>query len=285
MCGDDTTWFREKTPFEGGRSLGIRIKQKLVEKRSKFQKIEIYDTVSVGRMLVLDDVIQLTEADEFPYHEMFVHPAMNVHPDPKSILVVGGGDGGVLREENKYPGAQRIDICEIDGDVIELSRQYLPFTACGYDDPRVKVYVEDGADFMKRMKGAYDLILVDSSDPIGPAEVLFKPEFFETCKLALKPDGAILTQCESIFLHLHIIENVTAACCKLFTHVEYMNVLLPTYPSGMIGQMVCSQGPAYAEPKRQIPAAIQQTLKYYTPALHKAAFTLPRFAEQKIHRQ
>ena len=279
---DQETWFREKTPFEGGRSLGIRIRQKLVEKRSAFQKIQIYDTASVGRMLVLDDVIQLTEADEFPYHEMFVHPAMNVHPDPKAILVVGGGDGGVLREVIKYKSAERIDICEIDGDVIDLSKQYLPFTACGYDDPRVKVYVEDGADFMKRMKGTYDLILVDSSDPIGPAEVLFKQEFFETLKTALKPRGAVLTQCESIFLHLHIIEGVVSSTRQLFKHVEYMNVLLPTYPSGMIGLMVCSEGPVYSKPRRAIPGEIQQTLKYYTPEVHKAAFTLPRFAAQRI---
>ena len=280
---DANNWFREKTPFEAGRSLGIKVNKKLVEKQSKFQKIEIYDTASVGKMLVLDDVIQLTEADEFPYHEMFVHPAMNVHPDPKAVLVVGGGDGGVLREAIKYSSLERIDICEIDGDVIELSKQYLPFTACGYNDPRVKVYVEDGADFMRRMKNTYDLILVDSSDPIGPAEVLFKQEFFATCKDALKPRGAILTQCESIFLHLHIIEGVTAACAELFRHVEYMNVLLPTYPSGMIGQMVCSKGPTYSKPRRIVPDAIQQTLKYYTPELHKAAFVLPRFAAQKIH--
>ena len=280
---DANNWFREKTPFEAGRSLGIKINKKLVEKQSKFQKIEIYDTASVGKMLVLDDVIQLTEADEFPYHEMFVHPAMNVHPDPRSILVVGGGDGGVLRELNKYKNVERIDICEIDGDVIELSKQYLPFTACGYNDPRVKVYVEDGADFMKRMKKTYDLILVDSSDPIGPAEVLFKPEFFKTVKGALKPKGALITQCESIFLHLHIIEEVTAACAQLFRHVEYQNVLLPTYPSGMIGQMVCSTGPSYRKPRVTIPDEIQQTLKYYTPELHKAAFVLPRFAAQRIH--
>jgi len=279
---EEQQWFHEKTPFEGGRSLGIKYKSKLVEKQSKFQKIEIYDTVSVGKMLVLDDVIQLTEADEFPYHEMFVHPAVNVHPDPKAVLVVGGGDGGVLRELIKYKGLERIDICEIDGDVIELSKQYLPFTACGYDDPRVKVYVEDGADFMRRMKKSYDLILVDSSDPIGPAEVLFKSEFFQTVKNALKPKGVLLTQCESIFLHLHIIEGVVKATAEMFKHVQYMNILVPTYPSGMIGLMVCSKGPQYHKPRVEIPAEIQETLKYYTPEAHKAAFVLPRFAAQRI---
>jgi len=196
--------------------------------------------------------------------------------------VVGGGDGGVLREVIKYKTPERIDICEIDGDVIELSKQYLPFTACGFNDPRVKVYVEDGADFMRRVKNTYDLILVDSSDPIGPAEVLFKSEFFRTAKNALKPKGALLTQCESIFLHLHIIEDVVKSTAEMFKHVQYMNILVPTYPSGMIGLMVCSKGPQYHKPRTVIPQEIQATLKYYTPEAHKAAFVLPRFAAQRI---
>ena len=275
-------WFFEDTPSDSGRSLAVRVTRKLAEQQSQFQKIEIYDTESVGRMLVLDNIIQLTESDEFAYHEMFVHVPMNAHPAPESALVIGGGDGGILRELNRYAGLQRIDSCEIDDDVIQLSKQYLPFTACGFDDPRVSVHVADGAEFARNSPGAYDLILVDSTDPIGPAEVLFQRPFFETLSNALKPGGVVVTQCMAIYLHLNMIRNLIDAIRPLFARMQYMNVLVPTYPAGVIGLMVCSSGADFSKPIRPLDPAIAQNLKYYTPAIHSGAFALPRFAEQAI---
>lgn len=279
---EQTTWFYEKTPFDRGTSLGVKIVRKIVEKRSAFQTIEMYDTVDLGRMLVLDGVIQLTEFDEFSYHEMFVHVPMNSHPNPKSVLVVGGGDGGMVRELVKYPGLERIDMCEIDGDVIELSKEHLPFTSSGLSDPRVTLYVEDGAVFIENHKREYDLILIDSSDPIGPAEVLYKRAFYEGVKGALKEGGAALCQCETIFFFLPLIKNFISAVRDLFPRLQYMNTLVPTYPSGMIGQMVCSLGPDFSAPVHTPPEDVAKGLRYYTPNVHRAAFHLPAFAEREM---
>ncbi|MCA9424512.1 MAG: polyamine aminopropyltransferase, partial [Candidatus Omnitrophica bacterium] len=241
-------WFIEKTPMNAGFALGAKIKEKLFETQSDFQKIEVYDTEQFGRMLVLDGVIQLTESDEFSYHEMFVHVPMNAHPDPKHVLVVGGGDGGMVRELVKYPQLETIEMCEIDEQVVRISEKLLPFTSSGLTDSRVTLYFEDAAEFLKRKAGAYDLILVDSSDPVGPAEVLFREPFFESIHGALKPGGAALTQCETIFLFLDIIEKMVQIGKELFPTVEYMNTLVPTYPSGMIGQLVCSKAGSYRKP-------------------------------------
>jgi spermidine synthase len=278
--GDD--WFLEKTPFDAGTKLGVKVKRKLFEKRTAFQFLEVYDTERLGRMLVLDGVIQVTEFDEFGYHEMFAHVPMNVHPDPRSVLVVGGGDGGVVRELIKYDTLEEIHLCEIDGDVIQASREFLPFTSSGLDDPRVKVFVEDGNEFLADRRSVYDLILVDSSDPIGPADVLFKRPFFERLKAALKEGGAAITQCETIYLFLPLVREVIQLVRDLFPRTQYMNILMPTYPSGMIGQLVCSCGPDFSRPVREITKEIQDSLQYYTPAIHRSAFSLPRFAERAL---
>jgi len=277
-------WFFERTPFDPGRSLAVKVTRKLAERQSAFQKIEIYQTQSLGRMLVLDGVIQLTESDEFAYHEMFAHVPMAVHAGARTALVIGGGDGGLLRELARYPSLERIDVCEIDADVIELSKLHLPFTACGFDDPRVRVRVGDGARFARDSAGVYDLVLVDSSDPVGPAEVLFRRPFFESLAHAIRPGGAVLTQCESIYLHLDIIEKLIASIRDLFARIQYLNILVPTYPSGMIGLMVCSTGPDFSAPRRPVPEEIQRELRYYTPEVHEAAFRLPRFAAMRIGR-
>ncbi|KXK35842.1 MAG: polyamine aminopropyltransferase [Candidatus Omnitrophica bacterium] len=275
-------WFFEKTPFEKGTSLGVKIRSKVVEEKTPFQFIEVYDTEDLGRMLVLDGVIQLTEFDEFSYHEMFVHVPMMSHPDPKSVLVVGGGDGGMVRELVKYSCLERIDMCEIDGGVVELSKRYLPFTSSGLSDPRVRVFLEDGAVFIGNHPGEYDLILVDSSDPIGPAEVLYKRPFYEGIKSALKPGGAALCQCETIFFYLPLIKSFIQAINDLYPVLQYMNTLVPTYPSGMIGQLVCSLGPDFSQPIREPAPDIQETLRYYTPQVHRAAFHLPCFAAREL---
>lgn len=275
-------WFFEKTPFEKGVCLGVKIKNKVAEEKSAFQFIEVFDTYEYGRMLVLDGVIQLTEFDEFSYHEMFVHVPMQSHPDPKSVLVVGGGDGGMVRELVKHDCLERIDMCEIDGGVVEISKRYLPFTASGLSDPRVKVYLEDGAVFIQNHQRQYDLILVDSSDPIGPAEVLYKRPFYEGIKGALREGGAALCQCETIFYYLPLIKSFVSAIRDLFPRMQYMNTLVPTYPSGMIGQLVCSLGPDYTEPVRDLPAKTADTLRYYSPEVHRAAFHLPRFAAKEL---
>jgi len=210
--------------------------------------------------------------------------------EPKKALVVGGGDGGVLRELSRYTSLEEIHIAEIDGMVIEVSKKYFPQMAAGFNDPRVSVHVCDGIKFVEEApEGTYDVIVVDSSDPVGPAEVLFQEPFFQFMHKALAPGGIVCTQAESQWYHLEIIKSLAAMCKKVFVGgtVQYGYTTIPTYPSGQIGFMVCTKASPEGLndpriPKREPPATAADSalppLRYYNTELHKAAFTLPTFA-------
>jgi len=275
-------WFSEICPMWPGVALSLEIMGTLYSEKSKFQQIELYQTRHHGKMLVLDGIIQLTEFDEFTYQEMMAHLPLFSHPDPKNILVIGGGDGGVLREIGRHTQVETIDFCEIDEDVIAVSKEFLPSLACGYDDPRVKVHIGDGHAFVKNKINAYDVIIVDSSDPIGPGEALFKKSFYEGLKNALKPGGIIATQGESIFMHQDWVVTLAGITRELFLVQAYANICVPTYPGGNIGICMGSLGPELIRPARQISQILQDQLKYYTPQIHKAAFVLPHFVEKLL---
>ncbi len=272
-------WFSEICPMWPGRALSIEIESLLFEKQSKFQKIEVYETKNCGRMLVLDGIIQLAEVDEFAYQEMMAHIPLCAHPAPENLLVVGGGDGGILREAVRHQSLRKIDICEIDADVIEVSEKYLPFTACGYKDPRVAVHIADGNEFVKDAGSNYDVIIVDSSDPIGPGEILFRKEFYAAMKNALRPGGVIATQAEAVFLHRDIVQSLMKIADSLFPSCGYANIIVPTYPGGHIGACVASLGPVVTRPARKLPDEVQEQLLYYNPRIHEASFVLPNFAK------
>jgi spermidine synthase len=275
-------WFSEICPMWPGIALSIEIEKTLYSKQSRFQQIDLYQTRTHGKMLVLDGIIQLTEFDEFAYQEMLAHVPMFSHPDPRDILVIGGGDGGILREIARHKLLNKIDFCEIDEDVIAVSKEFLPGLACGFDDPRVKIHINDGDTFLKDKIYAYDVIIVDSSDPIGPGEALFEKPFYQKLKKALKPGGLIATQGESFFLHKDCVANLIRITRELFVNQAYANILVPTYPGGHIGICMGSLGPEMKRPARQIPHAMQGQLKYYTPEIHKAAFVLPHFAQDLV---
>jgi spermidine synthase len=264
------------TEAHSGLGLSVQIKKHLYSKKSPFQQIDIYDTAGLGRMLVLDGVIQLTEFDEFCYQEMMAHIPLFAHPAPRRVLVIGGGDGGVLREIAKHDCVEEIDICEIDGDVIEASKKYLKSLACGYDDPRVNVHVMDGNEFIKERQGYYDVIIVDSTDPIGPGEVLFGEKFYQGMRKTLRTGGIITSQSESVFLHPDVIERLLTIIDGLFDVYGYAAMFVPTYPGGNIGASVASLGPEVAKPARFPSAEMQAKLRYYTPDVHEAAFKLPK---------
>mgnify|MGYP003295648897 CR=1 FL=1 len=166
--------------------------EQIASKKSAVQQIDIFDTPAYGRILVLDGELFITEKDEFIYHEMITHVPMAVHPNPRNILVIGAGDGGVLRELTRYSSVESIDLVEIDELVVEVCKKYLPTTACRFDDPRVHVYYEDGVKFIRRCTDQYDVIIVDSTDPFGPGEGLFTKEFYGSCFKALRDDGIML---------------------------------------------------------------------------------------------
>ena len=181
----------------------MKTTEQIASKKSAVQQIDILDTTAYGRVLVLDGGLMITEKDEFIYHEMLAHVPMAVHPRVRNVLVIGGGDGGTVRELTKYRSIESIDLVEVDKDVVLLAKKYLPFTSCKLKDKRVKVWFEEGLRYVRGQKDEYDLIIVDSSDPYGPAEGLFTREFYGTCYKALRSDGILINQHESPFYAAH----------------------------------------------------------------------------------
>ncbi|HDP93914.1 MAG TPA: polyamine aminopropyltransferase [Candidatus Aminicenantes bacterium] len=275
-----TNWFEEQLDIDKGRALRIRTRKLLEKVRSDFQEIRVYETDAFGRMLVHDGVIMLTEFDEAHYHEMIAHVALVTHPSPRDILVVGGGDGGTLREVLRHPLVQSAHLCEIDPMVVEVCRKHFPGLAFSFNDPRVSLHFDDGAEFVKRHSAAFDVIFVDSSDPIGPAEVLFEKEFYHSMRSALKPGGIVITQSESFMYHAELIEKIAAFCRTIFPLYRYYYALVPTYPSGLIGFSFCSLGPDPLNDINPERIAALGRMRYYSAEIHRSAFTLPARAEE-----
>ena len=270
-------WFSEICPMWPGMALSVEIEELLYSHKSKFQQIDLYKTKSYGKMLVLDNIIQLTERDEFAYQEMLTHVPLFAHPNPERALVIGGGDGGVLRELGRHDCIKSIDFCDIDPEVIEVAKRFLPSMACGFDDPRVKVHIADGSKFINDHKNAYDVIIVDGSDPIGPGKALFEQPFFLGIKAALKPEGIVATQGESFFIHQECFKNLMDIIRELFPVQAYSYMLVPSYPGGHLGVCLGSLGPELKKPARPISKELQEKLDYYSPAIHRASFVLPHF--------
>ncbi|KAM3303936.1 spermidine synthase 1 [Capsicum chacoense] len=284
-------WFSEISPLWPGEAHSLKVEKVLFEGKSDYQNVLVFQSSTYGKVLVLDGVIQLTERDECAYQEMITHLPLCSIPNPKKVLVIGGGDGGVLREVSRHASVEQIDICEIDKMVVEVAKQFFPDVAVGYEDPRVNLHIGDGVAFLKNVPaGTYDAVIVDSSDPIGPAQELFEKPFFESIAKALRPGGVVSTQAESIWLHMHIIEEIVANCRQIFKgSVNYAWTTVPTYPSGMIGFMLCStEGPAvdFKNPINPIDdeshAKTLGPLKFYNSEIHQASFCLPSFAKRVI---
>ena len=242
----------------------------------------MFKSKSYGKVLVLDGVIQVTERDEHSYQEMLTNLAMFSHPLPKKVCVVGGGDGGMLREILKHECVEEIIMCEIDEQVCEVSKKFLPGLSDGaFDDPRVKLIICDAAKYLREKgpKEQFDVIICDSSDPVGPAESLFKPEFYQSMKDSLGPQGVLSTQAENIWLHLDLISDLIQETREIFStkSVKYAYTTIPTYPGGQIGFIIASkdQGNDVSKPKRMISDKHLSKLKYYNETVHEAAFVLP----------
>ena len=276
-------WIEEKLEIKKGRALKVRITKSLEKIKSEFQEIEVVESETFGKILLIDGVIMVTESDEFCYHEMIAHVPLCVHPKAQRVLVIGGGDGGTVREILKYDSVNEVDVCEIDEKVIEISKRHFPYLANSFNDPRVKIYCEDGNKFIKAHKDEYDIIIVDSSDPIGPAEVLFRREFYEAMYQALKNNGIVVTQAESFFYHKKIIKSLFSFIKDIYPISEYYYTLVPTYPSGVIGFTFCSKKYHPINDFNETEALKLLDLKYYNKDIHKAAFILPNFVQEYKH--
>jgi len=260
----------------------------LYESQTEHQHLVIFQNGTFGRVMMLDGVVQLTEADEFVYHEMMAHVPLMAQPEPKRVLIIGGGDGGVLREVLRHPGIERAVLCEIDQSVIDMSRQHLDFIAQGaFDDPRADVVIADGTRFVADTEERFDAILVDSTDPIGPAVALFTREFYANCKRALNKNGVLIAQSGLPFLQGDELRDVQASFRALFSDAGAYLMTTPTYIGGPMALSWGCDDPARRGPgldtleRRR--ARLEGDMKYYTPAAHLAAFALPAYVAAYVN--
>lgn len=279
-------WFAEiSDTMWPGQAMSLRVKKILNVEKTKYQDLLVFESTDYGNVLVLDGAIQATERDEFAYQEMIAHLALNSHKNPKKVLVIGGGDGGVLREIIKHETVEEAILCDIDEGVIINAKKYLPNMSKSFQNSKVKVHIGDGFKFLNDYKNTFDVIITDSSDPEGPAASLFEKPYFKLLHDALTDDGVITTQAESIWIHLDIIKNLKNACMAIFPNVEYSYCTIPTYPSGQIGFMVCSKNDKIdlKIPLRSVEANKEKELyKYYSKEIHQASFVLPNFAKYAL---
>jgi spermidine synthase len=266
-------WYTEKQTEHFG--ITAKIKQTHHTEQTDFQKLDMIETEEFGNMLVLDGMVMTTEKDEFVYHEMVAHVPLFTHPNPKNVLVVGGGDGGVIREILKHPSVEKATLVEIDGKVIEYSKKYLPTIAGALDDSRVDVQVDDGFMHIAKSENEYDVIMVDSTEPVGPAVKLFEKGFYEGISKALKEDGIFVAQTDNPWFHSELITKVFRDVKEIFPITRLYTANIPTYPSGLWTFTIAS--------KKYDPLEVKDSrfhdieTKYYTKDLHKAAFSLPKF--------
>jgi len=262
-----------------GQSLGIS--EEIVRHKSDQQDLILFQNPMFGRVLALDGVIQLTEADEAIYHEMMVHVPLLSHDNPKSVLVIGGGDGGSLREIVKHPQIERIVLVDIDQSVITFSKEYLPkLSDKAFEDPRITIAIADGAKFVAECKDTFDVIICDSTDPIGPGEVLFTSEFYGDCKKLLTKHGIFVNQNGVPFLQQDELTKTLNNRKPHFKNVGFYTATVPTYVGGPM-----AFGWASDKKYRVAESVLHQRMEklktkdffYYTPAVHKAAFVLPNY--------
>lgn len=270
-------WFTEKQTPELG--ITCKVKNVLHTDKSQYQDIAVLDTYQFGRLLALDGVIQTTVGDEFVYHEMITHVPLFTHGDARQVLVVGGGDGGVVREVLKHKSVEAVYLAEIDEKVIEVSKKYFPEISCGLGNPRCHVVIDDGIRFVQEHKGQFDVIIVDSTDPVGPAVGLFSKEFYVNVYEALKEDGLFVAQTESPFCNAELISDIYSSVSSIFPIVRLYLAYVPTYPSGMWS---FTMGSKRYDPLDLDIDEIDIDTRYYSPAVHKAAFALPVFVKKLL---
>lgn len=276
-------WFTEQ--HTAGVNFSIRVDRQLFTAQSEFQRIDVFESKEFGRFLTLDGFMMLTEKDEYIYHEMMVHVPLAVNPSAKKVLVIGAGDGGVIRELTRYTTVEHIDMVEIDELVVEVCRKYLPLTACCLDDPRVHITYQDGLKYVRTKENEYDLIIVDSTDPFGPGEGLFTKEFYGNCYKALNENGIIVNQHESPFYHDDAIamQRAHKRIVESFPISKVYQAHIPTYPSG---HWLFGFASKKYHPIKDFNGTKWNTLglgtKYYNTQLHVGSFALPNYVEELL---
>ncbi|MCY0909801.1 MAG: polyamine aminopropyltransferase [Sulfobacillus thermotolerans] len=267
------TWFTELQTQ--AVSLGLKVSRVLWHEQTPYQELAVLDTVPFGRMLVLDGAIQTTIQDEFVYHEMITHVPLTLHPQPRKVAVIGGGDGGAIREILKHPSVEEAHLIEIDEKVVEASKRFLPEISEALEDERAHVHFTDGIRWVQEARD-FDLIIVDSTDPVGPAEGLFVPEFYRSIYDALSENGIMVAQSESPFLQPQIIQRVMTGVSQSFPVTRLYLAAIPTYPSGLWSFTLGSKETLGT------PRSVSFPTRYWTPEIQRSCFALPRFVEDLI---
>lgn len=263
----------------------IKVNKQIYTKESKFQRIDILESKEFGRVLTLDGLIMVTEKDEFIYHEMITHVPMAVNPNINKVLVIGGGDGGCVRELTKYKSIEEIHMVEIDEEVVKACKEYIPKTSCSLSDSRVKIFYQDGLKFVRTKENEYDLIIVDSTDPFGPGEGLFTKEFYGNCYKALTEDGILVNQHESDYYsdYAKSMKRAHKRIQEIFPICEIYQAHIPTYPSGhwLFGFASKKFNPV-EDLNEEKWNNLNLKTRYYNTRLHKGAFALPNYVNEMM---
>ena len=276
---DKDKWFTEN--HKDILRLGFKYKKTLFDETSSYQNVKIIDTEGFGKMLINDNIVMTCERDEFIYHEMISHVPLFSHPNPKDILIIGGGDGGTAREVLKHKDINQCTMVEIDSLVVEACKKHLQVTANSLDHPKLNLKIADGADFIAQHKSAFDIILVDSSDPIGPSSVLFGQSFYENIHQALKEDGIVVAHGENSFYEIENQKNTLKISKNLFSKAGFYNYSNLTYPAGLWSFLFASKAPHPIKdfkPDRVKNSNI--SFRYYNEDIHQACFARTQLAKE-----
>ncbi len=275
------TWVNEALyPHWGQR---FQVLRELARVQSDFQDIHVFESASHGRVMLLDGAVQITEADEFAYQEMIAHVPLVLHPDPRRVLIIGAGDGGVLRRVLQHPRVERAVMVEIDGEVVRLAREHMPaIGGTAWDDPRAELRIADGIRHVADAPAdSVDVVIVDSTDPVGVGEVLFTDAFYADCARILAPGGLLVTQCGVPFMQGGELRDTTARRRRAFPHVSAYVVAVPTYVGGLMALGIASDAPLTAARDLAViaerGAVLQGTTRYWSPEVQVAAFSLPPY--------
>ncbi|GAB3375736.1 polyamine aminopropyltransferase [Spongiibacter taiwanensis] len=273
-------WFNET--LHHGYHQGFEVAEILFENKTEHQHLVIFESTSFGRVMALDGIIQTTERDEFIYHEMLAHVPLFAHGQAKDVLIIGGGDGGLLREVLKHQGVERAVQVEIDQAVIDMCVQYLPRHSAGaYDNPRAEIVIGDGIEYVASTERKFDVILSDSTDPIGPGEVLFTSPFYEGIKRCLKPGGVFAAQNGVAFMQPDEVSTTQKRLSPFFADTRFFAAAVPTYIGGiMTFAWASDNNTLWQTPQATLAARYQDSgikTRYYNPALHAGCFALPQY--------
>jgi spermidine synthase len=279
----DNTWYTEQWADQGS-AISLKIKEKVHDEQSTYQRIEIYETESFGTLMTLDGLVMVTDRDNFVYHEMMSHAALFTHPNPKRVLVIGGGDCGTLHEVLRHKSVELAEQVELDERVTRVSEKFFPELCESNGDPRARLHFADGIEWVARAKpGSYDVIVVDSTDPVGPAAGLFSETFYKNCLRALTPNGVVVGQSESPLFHADLIVSVQKAFRGAgFGSVATLCFPQCTYPSGWWSCTLATRGGSAAEFRRRDAETKPFATRYYNATIHAAALATPEFLRQRL---